>query len=81
MLEDGQLDIRKHFSEKAMMQWHKMPREVVGSAYLEVFNVALRDVVSGHGGSGLGLGLVILEVFSNLNDSMILSYISVFSNL
>ena len=34
-------------------------------------DVALRDVVSGHGGMGLGLELVILEVFSNLNDSMI----------
>ena len=33
-------------------------------------NVALRDMVSKHGGDGLGLGLVILEVFSNLNDSM-----------
>ena len=33
-------------------------------------DVALRDVVSGHGGGGLGLDLVILEVFSNLNDSM-----------
>ena len=33
-------------------------------------DVALRDMVSGHGGDGLGLGLGILEVFSNLNDSM-----------
>ena len=32
-------------------------------------DVALRDVVSG--GGGLGLDLVILEVFSSLNDSMI----------
>jgi len=31
--------------------------------------VALRDVVSG--GGGLGLDLVILEVFSSLNGSMI----------
>ena len=34
------------------------PREVVGSPSLEVFeergDVALRDVVSGHGGVGLG---------------------------
>ena len=34
--------------------------------------MALRDLVSGHGGGGLGLELVILEVFSNRNDSMIL---------
>ena len=43
-----------------------------GSTSLEVFknygDVALMDVVSGHGGGGLGLS--ILEVFSNLNDSM-----------
>ena len=31
-------------------------------------DVALRDVGSGHGGGGLGLG--ILEVFSNLSDSV-----------
>ena len=31
-------------------------------------NVALRDMVSGHGVGGLGLG--ILEVFSNFNDFM-----------
>ena len=30
-------------------------------------DVALKDVVSGHGGNGLGLG--ILDVFSNLHDS------------
>jgi len=29
-------------------------------------------MVSGHGGNGLGLVMVILEVFSNLNGSMIL---------
>jgi len=52
--------------------WHRLPREVVGS--LEVFknhgHMALRDVVSGHG--GLRLDLVILEVSCNLNDSMVL---------
>ena len=43
---------------------------------LEVFkshgDVALRDMASGHSGGGLGLDLVILEVFSNLSDCMIL---------
>jgi len=34
--------------------------------------VALRDVVSGHGEDGLGLDWMVLDVFSNLNDSMIL---------
>ena len=43
---------------------------------MEVFqdhgDVALRDVVGGHAGDGLGLDLIISEAFSNLNDSMIL---------
>ena len=30
-------------------------------------DVALRDMVSGHGGDGLGLDLVVLVVCSNLN--------------
>jgi len=34
--------------------------------------VALRNMISGHGGDGLGLDLGILELFSNLNDSVIL---------
>ena len=33
-------------------------------------DVALRDMVIGHGGDGLELDLVILEIFSNLNDYM-----------
>ena len=45
----------------------------MGSSSLEVSkihgDVALRDVGSGHGGGGLGWG--ILEVFSNLNSSVI----------
>jgi len=36
-------------------------------------DVALRDMGSGHGWDGLGLDLVILEGFSNLNDYMILN--------
>lgn len=34
--------------------------------------VALRDIVSGHGGDGLGLDLGVLEVFFNLNDAVTL---------
>ena len=56
------------------MPWHRLPREVVGSPSLEVFqnrgDVTLRDVVNGHGGGELGLNLSILEVFSSLNYSM-----------
>jgi len=47
---------------------------MVGSPSLQVFkergDVALRDVVSGHG--GLGLDWIILEVFPNLDDSVTL---------
>jgi len=46
----------------------------VESPSLEVLrkhaDVALRDVVSGHGGMSRWLGEVTLAVFSNLNDSM-----------
>ena len=45
------------------MHWHRLPREVEESPSMELFqnhgDVALRDVVSGHGGGGLGLDLVI----------------------
>ena len=38
------------------MHWHRLPREVVGSPSLEVFqnrgDVALRDVVGEHDGVG-----------------------------
>ena len=42
------------------MQWHRLPREVVESSSLEAFkkhvDMALRDVVRGHGGDGLVVG-------------------------
>lgn len=51
--------------------WH---REVGESPSLQVFqngaDMAQRDVVSGHGRGGLGLGILVL--LSNLNDSIIL---------
>ena len=52
------MDIRKNFiSEGAVLQWHRLRREVVESQSLEVFknrvDVALRDVDSGNGGDEL----------------------------
>ena len=56
------LDVRKNVSSgRAVLQWHRLHREVVQSPSLEVFqsrvDVALRDVGSGHAGDGLVVGL------------------------
>ena len=55
------LGIRRTFSEKEVRQWHRLPREVVQSLSLEVFqnrvDVALRAMVSGQGGGRLVAGL------------------------
>ena len=56
------LDIKKNFfSERVIMHWHRLLREVVVSQSLEVFkkraDVVLRNVVSGYGGGGLMGGL------------------------
>jgi len=45
--------------------WHRLLREVVESPSLEMFrehgDVALRDLVSEHGGNGLVVGLYVLS--------------------
>ena len=71
------MDIRKNlFPERAVLQWHRLHREVVQSPSLEVFqsrvDVALRTWSVGMVGMGWRLDQVILEVFSNRNDCMIL---------
>jgi len=75
-MHSHQLDVRKNgFSERVVVHRYTLPREVGESPSPSPFenrgDVSLRNVVSRHGGDGLGLDLVILEVLSNLNDSMI----------
>ena len=63
--------IRKNLLSKRLVRhWHRL------SPCLETFqnhgDVALMDVVTGHGGGGLGLDMGISEVSSNIKDSVIL---------
>jgi len=70
------LDGRKPPLEGVGLQGHGLPRAVVQSPSLEVFqsrvDVALRTWSVGMVGMGWRLGQVTLEVFSNLKDSIVL---------
>ena len=68
------MDIRNNFfSVRAVLQWHRLHREVVQSPSLEVFqsrvDVALRTWSVGMVGVAWQLDWVILQVFANLNNS------------
>ena len=54
--ERFRLDVRKNsFSEGVVRRWHRLPREGWKLPLKNCVHVALRDMVSRHGGDGLGL--------------------------
>ena len=51
----------KIYSQKVVMHWNRLPTDVVESPSLKVYkkhgDMAVRDMVSGHDGDGLMVGL------------------------
>ena len=65
------LGIKKSFfSERVLMQWHRLPREVMQSPSLEVFKNHGDRALKGMVGMYWWLDLVILEAFSSFSDSI-----------
>ena len=65
----------RHSHLTAKQEVHLLRRLLSLEVFKNYGDVALRDMIRGHGEDRLWLDLVILEVFPNLNDSVILSFI------